>query len=709
MQIIQNIREKGAAIVIGVIALSLIGFIMMDAKQGSNRLFSSNNTSVGKINGETIDNNEYSEKVKLFEDRQFGGHASGAQIYQARQAAWDYMVSQKLTSDEFDKLGITFTPKELSSIMFSEDAPADLKQAFSDKSGKYDIQKAQQWWSQQAKKSKGENRDMIINQVIEPMRYQSCYTKYSALVASSAYYPTWLQEKENTDAKTFASISYVSIPYNVISDSTVKVTDDDVLEYMGKHKALFKQDGGRTVSYVAFSTTPSSADTVKASDFVNSKKGEFAVDTNAKVFVARNMSAISFDDEFKPKSKYGNPAVIDSIVKLPNNSVYGPYIDGKNYTIAKLLGSKQLPDSVKARHILIATVDPRTQQPIIEDSVAKKRADSIYEVIKAGGDFTDLAKRFSADEGSKVKGGDLGTFGFGAMVPEFNDFCFNKTTGEKGVVKTQYGYHIIDVQEQKNFNPAYKIAFFAKEILPSEETVNASSTKAIKLAAEARDVKALDEYVKKNGLQKIDVPNVIKENDYQAGALQDARQLVRWAFGANLGEVSPEPFNIGDAYIVAVVTSIQPEGLPSAKIGRPMVEVTIRNQKKAAEIVKKIGATPTLEAAAAAYNIQVATAGADSTITFGSQIINGIGQEPKLIGASFNKALVNKVSEPIEGVNGVYLVKVNNVGTKTTETPELVAQRIEQRKRTLVQQYGYYWNKALKDAADIKDNRSKIY
>lgn len=126
MQIIQSIRDKGAAIVIAVIALSLIGFILMDARQGSNRLFGSNSTTIGKVNGESIEYHQFLDKVKLVED-QYGSKASGNQGYQIRQNVWDQMVAQILLEKEFDKLGLLMTPKELASIMFSDNAPQTLK------------------------------------------------------------------------------------------------------------------------------------------------------------------------------------------------------------------------------------------------------------------------------------------------------------------------------------------------------------------------------------------------------------------------------------------------------------------------------------------------------------------------------------------------------------------------------------------------------
>lgn len=705
MQIIQNIREKGSVIVIGVIALSLIGFIMMDSRTASSR--SGSSSSVGKINGETIDSKTLIEKVKQLEDQR-GGHVSGPELYQLRQSAWDQLVADKVLNTEFEKLGLVFSPKELSSILFSEDAPQTLKQAFTDKNtGMYDIEKAKQWWIQ-AKKSKGEQRDAIDAQIVEPLILQTLANKYSSLLAASAYYPTWMQEKENMDNKTFANISYVSIPYNVISDSTVKVSDDELLDYMSKHKNIYKQDGGRIISYVSFSALPSKADTVQTLELVTNLKASFSADTNAKAFVARNMSAINFEDSYTPKSKLAMTQK-DSIIALPNGAVFGPYLDGKNIVLAKMLGSRQLPDSVKCRHILIATKNSQTGEQTLSDSIAKKRIDSIETAIKGGEDFNKMVLMYSDDQGSKDKKGeyDFTATQFSTLAKEFAETIFYGAAGDKKLVKSDFGYHYIEVLSQKSFETAYKIAFTAKEILPSDETINLASEQATKLSGEARDGKALEAYVAKKGLRKIDIPTLIKENDYRLGSLQDARQLIKWAFEAKQGDVS-EPFNIQDQFVVGVLDKIQPDGLPDAKTARPMVEQTVRNLKKADEIGKKLGATPTLESAAAAYKVSVSSAGADSTITFASQIINGVGQEPKLIGASFNKANQTKASELINGANGVYILKVNSLGNKAAIDPALMAMLASEKTKTMVQTT-YSFFESLKKMADIKDNRSKIY
>ena len=707
MQIIQNIREKGAAIVIGVIALSLIGFILMDAKPGSNGgIFSGNqSTSIGKINGESIESKDFNARVKQAED-QYGGRISGTQVYEVRQSVWDRLVAEKVLGTEFEKLGLKFSPKEMSSIMFSNDAPNDLKQAFTNKAtGQYDISKAQEWWVQ-AKKSKGEQRDAIESQIVEPMILQSLYNKYNSLIAASAYYPTWMQQKEMTDNKVFSNISYVAIPYNLISDSTVKVTDEDLVDYMNKHKAIYKLDGGRYISYVSFSANPSSSDTLKSFQAIAALKQTFAADTNAKAFVARNMSAINYYDGYTLKSKL-QMAQKDSIASLSTGNVIGPYLDGGNYVLAKMINVRQMADSVKVRHILIATKDPQTGQPLLEDSIAKKRIDSIATAVKAGTDFNEMVLKYSDDKGSKEKKGeyDFASTQFGTLAKEFAETIFYGTAGDKKVVHTDFGWHYIEVINQKNFEPAYKVAYVAKQILPTDETVNDASSKATRLAGEARDSKALETYITKNGIQKVDVPELIKENDYRLGGMQDARQFIKWAFTAKQGDVS-EPFSLEDHFVVGVVNKIQPEGLPDAKTARPMTEQTVRNLKKAELITKKLTSAPTIQSAASAYNLQPGIAGADSTLTFSAQIINGIGNEPKVIGAAFNKAFQAKASEPIAGTNGVYVIKINSFGNKPADTPEVLVQQITQRTRGLLQQMSG-WFESLKKTADIKDNRSR--
>ena len=711
MSIIQTIREKGAVIVIAAIAISLIGFILMDSAGSTGSIFGTgNSTTLGVVNGEEIGIQQFNKKVDEME-QQYPNGASG-QRNQIMQSVWDQMVAERIVEKQFDNLGLTFTPKEMSAIMFSQDAPQQLKQAFTNpETGQYDIEQAKQWWAQTKKNKNEEQRNAIISQVIDPMRLNSLYTKYTSMISGSIYQPKWLSKQLAEETNNFATISYVAVPYSVISDSAVKVSDKEIENYLDKNELKYKQEAGRMISYVTFSAAANAQDSARIRQTLIDLKPQFVADSNAKLFMGKNSSAIPFFDGYTPQSKLQIPFK-DSVIALPNGGVFGPYEDANNYVLAKKISTKILPDSITARHILIGTIDPQTQQPLIADSTAKRLADSIATAIAGGADFDLLEQKYSTDQAAKKEKGvmtfDLVTIQGEGFAKEFGDFLLNEKGETKKVVKTQFGYHYIEILDKKGLQPAYKIAYLAREIAPSDETINAANTAAIKLAGNARNVKAFNEYISKNGLNKVDVPNPVKENDFQLGGLQDARSIVKWAFEAKEGEVS-EPFTVKDDFIVAVVDRRIKEGVPDVVTARPLVEPIIRNLKKADEIKKKLNNPATLEAAAKAYNLQVLNTGTDSTLTFQAQIINGVGNEPRVAGAAFNKAYQTKVSPPIAGNTGVFVIKVNSVSAKAPLSPEMLEQqKMSELNRRIQSALGQSFN-ALKKIAKIEDDRSKFF
>jgi len=711
MSIIQTIREKGAVIVIALIAISLIGFILMDSMSSGRSIFGNNNTStLGVVNGEKIDLNTFNDKVK--EIQQQYPDAGSSQNNQIMESVWNQMVAEKVVDGQFEKLGITFTPDEMSSIMFSNDAPQTLKQAFTDKqTGQYDIEQAKQWWAQTKKNKNEEQRNAIISQVIDPMRLNSLYTKYTSLIAASMYQPKWLTKEMSVEKNQFANISYVAVPYTAISDSAVKVTDNDIQNYLDNHKAKYQQEAGRIISYVSFSAAANAADSARILQSLKDLKPEFAADSNAKFFLGRNSSAVPFFDGYIPKSKLQVPNK-DSIIDLPNGGVFGPYEDGKNFVLAKKIDTKIMPDSIECRHILLGTVDPQTQQPLMDDSTAHRIADSIATAIKGGANFDSLEVKYSTDQAAKQQNGvmtfDLMTIQSENFSKEFADFLLNDKGETKKVVKTQFGWHYIEILDKKNPEPTYKIAYMAKEIAPSDQTINAANTAAIKLSGMAKDEKSFNDYVAKNGLKKVTVPVEVKENDYQLGALQDARPVIKWAFDAKEGQVS-DPFAIKDDYVVAIVDKKLKKGLPDVNTARPMVEGVVMNMKKADEIKKKLNNPTTLEAAAAPYHLQVLTSGADSTLTFDAKIINGIGNEPRVAGAAFDKEYQTKVSPAFAGNTGVFVIKVNSVSSKPVVSPEIEKIQMNEELNKNIQSALGQSFQALKKIADIKDNRSRFF
>ena len=711
MQIIQSIREKGAAIIIIVIAISLIGFILMDAKQGNGSgFFGGSNDNIGKINGEKISLAYFNKRVaqaEYMEAARSGQQPTGSRINQIREQVWNQIVAEKIFYKEAGKLGIDLSANELKAILLSSDQSNPLMQdrGMADPAtGKIDPAKAQEAYDV-IRKSKGGRRDSLETQYIDPIKLNSAAAKYNGLIGAAAYYPSWMKAKDMAEAKSFATISYVAIPYNEVSDSAVTVTDADINAYVAKHKALFKQEAGRTISYVTFSQLPSAADSTEARKMVEDLKVSFAADTNAALFTNRNTSAIEYNDNFLPKAKIQSSA-IDTIVKQPIGTVYGPYVDGKYYSLAKVIGTMQMPDSVNARHILIGTVDPQTGKQLMEDEAAKKLADSVLVMVKSGADFGALAAKYSTDQGSKDSGGAYKNISYGQMVPEFNQYIFTKPVGTTEVVKTQFGYHVLEVLSQKNMKPAYKIAFEAKEIVSSSVTVNDASLAATK-ASSQKDSKSLEAYLKTTGKSLIESPSIIKENDFAIGNMEDARAVVKWAFDAKKNEVS-EPFNVGNDFVVATVNNIYEEGIQDATMARKGSEAIIRNEKKADIIIAKLGANPTLEKAAQTYNKTVMTAGTDSSITMAAQIINGLGVEYKVIGAAFNKANQGKPSAPIPGTSAVYVIQTQSISQKLDPTADAQVQAQAGALSKIRQQAGN-WFESLRKNADVQDKRSKIF
>ena len=718
MSIIQNIRERAAWLVFGLIALSLIGFLLMDAFVGRSRFFGNRSTVVGTVNGQKIEENDFQKKVNLMENQY---KRNGMQINESmqqsiREQVWSKMIEDALFTDDIQALGLDVTDKEVSDMLVGPNAIPDIRQAFTDKkTGVFDANAAAQrinqmrsLWKAGPKKN-GDNSQYEMSRSffeesvpeIVKMRLQE---KYMALLTNSVYTPKFLIEKSNADNSQIASISFVNTPYYTVSDSTIKVSDDEIQEYVNEHKDRFHQDESRSIAYVLFDASPTPDDSAKLHQQLADMKADFIKSNNPDQFLSRMQSDIPYEDVFVPKSQSHIPAR-DSIYALPKGQVYGPYLDAGSYVLAKMVDEKVLPDTVKARHILVATIDPQTQQPTLPDSIAKKRIDSIKNVLEHGASWDSVALKVSDDPGSKEKGGVYDNITFQTQfIPEFKDFVFNGKKGEARIVKTSFGYHYIQIMDQKNFEPAHKIAQLSKKIETSTETDNAASGLASKFAGENQDGKNFDQAVQKQGLQKLLAPD-ITPSEYSIPALGANRQLIKWIYEAKLGEVS-EPFPVGDKYVVAQLTEINSEGTATPRKARAQVEPILRNKKKADVIIKKLNNPATLEAAAAASAQTIMHA---DSITFNGTAIPNVGMEPKVQGAAFNKQLAGKpASPPIAGNGGVFVIKVENVSATSNPNADLQQQRFmqEQQEKNMLSRMLMY---SLRKNAKIKDDRAKFY
>ena len=706
MSVIQNIRDKYAVLVIALIALSLVGFVMMDAfvNRGRGSMFS-NTTSVGKVNGKSIDRNDFEKKITNTQAM----YGQGADREQLIGMVWNQAIDELVMNEEYNKVGLSFTAKELNDNLFGNNPPDWMKQQFGDpaKGEPFRLNEAKQYFANVKKQKNNPQIDLFYEAYIQqPIINNTLRQKYMALLTQSVYVPKWIAEKQISDNNAISNISYVSIPYASINDTTIKITDADVMAYVSEHKSEFKQDEEtRGISYVSFSASATSADSVTAKQQVLDLKSELQSTTDVQSFLGRVGTELPYNDAYTLVSLISVPFA-DSIKRLGDGQMFGPYIDGKNYAIAKMIGRRTMPDSVKCRHILIKTSDKG--QTTLADSVGKKRVDSIEAAIKGGADFNAMVLKYSDDAGSKDKKGeyDFTSVQFTTLSKEFSEVIFYGKVGDKKVVKvensTYGGYHYIEVLEQKKIEMAFKIAYLEKPILPSQETVNNATTAAQQFAASSKNKKQFDENVTKENKQSLSASE-IKENDFSISGLGSSRSMVRWVYEKQLGDIS-EPTELDEKIIVAVISEVNPKGTMPVSKARPLTEVYIRNEKKAQQILNSIKGN-TLEEIATANKTTVMKA---DSISFVMPFIPNIGNEIKVAGAAFNKNIVGKVSTAIAGATGVFVVKVEKIDAKPSDgnTAEMLRTNLENQQKNSL---GYRSVEALKKAATIKDYRFTFY
>jgi peptidyl-prolyl cis-trans isomerase D len=693
MSIIQNIRERGTWIIFGIITIALIAFILQDGvgRQGGNDI-----SILGKVNGQAINKIEFEEKLEL----QLQNYAAqGVKREQLIGYLWNQEVDRLLIKDEENKLGLSVGTKELSDVLFGNESP--FRQEFTDQAtGEFKVNDAKQAVAQIKKSKNLEQIKQIEKVYIEPSIENRLRNKYQILVVKGVQVPKWLSEKQYVESNAISSISFVGIPYTTILDSTIRVSNDDIAAYLKENAAAYQvEETSRSISFIGFSAAPSSVDSNSARNDIETYKQDFKNSTETAKYLNKVGTEIPYYDSYISKKSIQIPQK-DSILNVGLGGVYGPYIDGTNFTIAKVLGVKQWPDSASVRHILIATVNPQNGQQVREDGVANALADSISLAIRGGASFEEMVAKYSDDAGSKTTGGKYEMFPQAKMTPAFNDFSFDNPVGAKAVVKTDFGYHYMEVLKQTAKGPAYKIAYLSKVVMPSNETINAASTAAAAFASGSKDIKSFNASVVKLNKQAIPAAG-IKANDFDIPGIGSARNIVRWIYEQDVNDVS-EPFELGDNYVVAVITSEEKEGLASVNAARPQVEGIIRDKKKAEKIKATIKGK-TLEVIATEANSVIQRA---DSIGFNFSMIAGLGNEPKLVGAAFNKALINKVSEPIAANSGIFAVSVNGIAAKQADQdPNFFKDELLDRTRGMM----FRSVSAFKKVAKIEDNRSKIY
>lgn len=689
-----------------VVCISLVAFLLMDALVGPKSFFHQK-TEVGSVNGQGMDIRDFTALVQNQENialmQNPGSTPNDEMRQQIRNQVWNKFVQDQLLGAEYDKLGIGFSPEELHDLTLTNDADPQIKsiQAFQNpQTGQFDPNRVAAFW-QSLQNAPADNQQAAQQraqwmQLEEYLQNASQVRKFTSLISNALYIPSWLAKEKEAEKNEFATISYVAKDYASVPDSSIKLTDAELQQYIDKNKVLYKREPSRTIEYVSFDAVPTASDTVNMMKQVNPLIAEMDTTTAADIptFISRN-SETKFYDGFVPASMIQSGKK-DSLLALPEGKTLGPYYDNGSIVFAKMMGKKTIPDTVEMKQLLIGT-------QAIPDSVAKRRIDSLESVVKAGGNFDALVAQFS--DGTKEEGGKLVLTPGNPNIPEdINNFAFNQKKGDVGVVKSEYGYHLLQITDQKNFEPAYKIAYLTRHLDPSQETDNATYSRANQFAGTNTTRDKFEKATNgQNGINRLEANN-IQPTDYDIQNIGSARELVQWAFKAKIGDVSGV-FSLGDKYVIAVLTGSQEKGTASLASVRPQVESIVRRDKKAALIAAGLKGN-SLEAIAKSSNDSIVQAQHIGLLT---PFIPNAGFEPKVVGAAFNPALKGgSLSKPIYGNSGVYVLKVDAM-VKDSSTVEENQQFVKQQEMMLQQQVGAQVMDMLKSEAEIEDNRLKFF
>ena len=707
MAILNSIRKRGVFLII-IIALALFSFILADVIRNGGFSSEKSLTTVATINGESLTRDIFMKQVELTQ-RNLGENGTTAQ---AMNLVWDRELRNVLQQQQYDALGLTAHKEQLEQSLQMGLAS---NPTFQDTDGMYSPLKVQQY---------------IANvKATNPTAYQQ-WLDYENNLKSSALQTIYYNmikagmrstlaegEQEYRYQNDKINMQYVYVPYTSIADAEVSVTDSEIEAYIRKNAADYEQSPQVDLQFVSFSEAPSDEDIAEAESTITSLlKDREVYNSNIKAtetlkglestqdyqnFINEN-SDVPFQDRYFFKSDIPE-AIAEDLFATPLNGIYGPYTLGDNNNISKVIGITQMPDSVQSRHILIRYQGSFRASDAITRSKeeAKSMADSIARVLKRSrSKFEALAKTLSDDKSNSDNGGDLGYVGPGKMTKDFNDFIFDNKKGTLGVVETEFGFHVVEVQQQKNKQKAMKFATISKEIEASEKTLNEvfANASRFELAAQKGD---FSQIAKEQELAVKPV-NKIGALDASIPGIGNNRSIVNWAFGEDVSVGDVKRFSVLDGYVIVQLTRKSPKGLMSIAEASSVVLPKLRNAYKAKQIIANISGDD-LEAIASSQGITVQNA---TAITMAAPTIPGAGAEPEVVGAAFAKA-AGETTGLIPGEKGVFKVRITAVNNAPAlDNYASFAKQLNSAATPAVNTKVY---QALKNAADIQDNRANFF
>lgn len=703
MGIMSFLRNRAGIIIVGAIGFAIIAFLVSDAVQMGSSFMNAGQTEVGEVDGEVIDILEFNELVEQssnnFKQQMGQTNLDPQMTAYIIENTWNQSVSKLLLKKEMARLGLQVSKNEMNDLVTGKNPDPQITQNFGDpqtgqlnrvqlnaflenvKSQPSDSPVSQQWTA------------FLLN-----IRDNKIAQKYNNLIKNSIYVTALEAKEDYIQRNKLVNFSYLNLDYASIPDNQVKPSDQDYSDYYNENKFRFNNPiETRNLEYILFDANPSKSDSAEVIAAVQKVAADFRATANDSLFVSIN-SETKLPISYVRKGQL-DPALDSLIFKAGAGGFVGPIFSNGVYKMAKVLDVKVGPDSVKASHILI---NPASEGGIDK---ARAKADSIRGLIAGGASFAELAAKFGTDA-SKDTGGDLGTFGRGAMVPAFEEAVFNGKAGDLRVISTQFGVHVIKINAQIGASRVAKVALLDKSLSTSSKTQQDAYKKATAFLAAAKDEKAFDEESKKLGYAKVVADNIVATQAAIEG-LNTAREIVRWAFDADKGDVSNQVFEMENKFAVAKLVDVLEKGtLPLDQVKKriePLVVKSVKARMLTEKMNKALAGSSSIEQVAQKVGKPVSPV---QNVVFANPVIPGLSQENKLVGTIFGSQ-PGKLSKSVEGEYGVYVFVVNGFSnpaplTNVFKQKVQVAQNVQQRAT------GEAF-KVLRDKSEIKDNRVKFF
>ncbi|AZQ43618.1 peptidylprolyl isomerase [Nonlabens ponticola] len=705
MAVLGKIRSQGLFLII-IIALALFAFIIGDLiRQGS---FSSGNENViGYVGDTELSRQEFSNSVEATMNQR-----QGISTVQAANIVWNQKVRDAVLAEQIDAAGIEVTDEQVRNYLKAAYSRAPQ---FQDENGQFSETKFAQFVNQVSQSNPAGWQQDLDNAASQVRQAQFFALLKSGVIGTNA--DGALAYRMENDKRDF---QFVNIPYSSIPDSTVEVTKSEIKSYIKDHESQFKAEAERDITYVLFEDKASNEDVAALNDemvaLLNGKQNQYNEQTketedapglkttdNSKAFVNAN-SDLPYNDRYVLVSNLN--AAQARLAQTETGEVYGPYKDGEYSKITKVLEKRTISDSVKNRHILVPYSGATRAGSDMNrtKNEAKKLADSILGTIGQSKDKYDTRFAYYEENVDDILAQDIGWTVYSGnaanFAPGYTKFLYANNEGTVGVTESDFGYHVIRIDETSAPVEALKLATVAKKSIPSKATnkQNYTNTQKFQQAAEDGD---FDELAKEYNVTPRPVLN-LKELDENLPGIGRNRAIVQWAFkdGREVGDV--ERFETTQGYVVAKVNKISKAGVMTPEEASAKVTPILRNKKKADIIINKIKATD-LNSVATNNNVTVQTA---NGISRQSPVIAGVGQEPRVVGTAFGLK-EGATSKAIAGEKGVFMIKVTGVENAPelenyTNDARIVAQRTANQSTSALVE-------ALKKATDIEDKRAVFY